>query len=455
MSQLSIIEAGPSGSTNTRFTDSQRVWVLTQLSLARGLLNKPESELGNTISDALYDKFCVLFDRMQHKHGLIGTPSRRTVKSIWQQFFTFGKFESTRGGGRPAKKVGEEIEFVFNESDKRPSTRNIRDTLGAGFVSHELVRKHLRNRLGLFPYKQPVGQVLTQDHIARRLRFANKMHNYIFSTKTIDPLDICFSDECMVDLNAGANRQTIRFWDIKGDFNVHDNLREHVQFGVKTLVLLLVHGRVGLIGPYLVREIDDTDGIGRRTSTSARFKECLRNQALPELRRRLFEKGLAWESCWYQQDGAGPHTTRTVVDYLKTVFNDRLISLNLSFEWPPKSPDLNLLDYKIWSLMKMKVAENQPHDIETLELSISKACADISIEAVRKGANEFSERILALKESGGRHFEQTLLKFQTAKRQISRDICCWCETIHECNCFDCQNACLEMNLQRFNLQDVD
>jgi len=53
----------------------------------------------------------------------------------------------------------------------------------------------------------------------------------------------------------------------------------------------------------------------------------------------------------FQQDGAPAHRARETVELLKVETPD-FIPPNL---WPPKSPDLNPVDYKIWSLLQERV----------------------------------------------------------------------------------------------------
>lgn len=48
--------------------------------------------------------------------------------------------------------------------------------------------------------------MLEGKHIRKRLDFTIKMHDRIHQKEDIDPSDICFFDECMVDMNAGANK---------------------------------------------------------------------------------------------------------------------------------------------------------------------------------------------------------------------------------------------------------
>ncbi|CAM1314401.1 Uncharacterised protein r2_g2498 [Pycnogonum litorale] len=57
----------------------------------------------------------------------------------------------------------------------------------------------------------------------------------------------------------------------------------------------------------------------------------------------------------FQQDGAKAHTANASVAYPK----ERVPELLEPEIWPPNSPDLNPLDYRIWASLSNKVYENR------------------------------------------------------------------------------------------------
>ena len=48
---------------------------------------------------------------------------------------------------------------------------------------------------------------------------------------------------------------------------------------------------------------------------------------------------------WLQQDGATCHTAEVILDVLRPVFEDRIISHRADVVWPPRSCDLTPLAY--------------------------------------------------------------------------------------------------------------
>jgi hypothetical protein len=57
----------------------------------------------------------------------------------------------------------------------------------------------------------------------------------------------------------------------------------------------------------------------------------------------------------YQHDGAQPHCCQVVRQYRNHKFPNQWIGRDGAQNWPPQSPDLNPLDYHVWSYMKAMV----------------------------------------------------------------------------------------------------
>ena len=69
---------------------------------------------------------------------------------------------------------------------------------------------------------------------------------------------------------------------------------------------------------------------------------------------------------YYQHDGAQPHFSQVVRQYLVHKFQNRWIGRGGTQNWPPQSPDLNPLDYHVWGYMKAMVYEQKVNTREEL-----------------------------------------------------------------------------------------
>ena len=64
---------------------------------------------------------------------------------------------------------------------------------------------------------------------------------------------------------------------------------------------------------------------------------------------------------WFQQDGAPPHVTPPVMEFLYSKFGSRIISRNSEHSWPPNSPDLSCLPGPILSGFQLLVGGHYAH----------------------------------------------------------------------------------------------
>ena len=69
---------------------------------------------------------------------------------------------------------------------------------------------------------------------------------------------------------------------------------------------------------------------------------------------------VAGDNFVFQQDSAPAHRARDTVELLQHETAD-FISPEL---WPPNSPDLNSVDYKIWGIIQQRVYEMQIHNVD-------------------------------------------------------------------------------------------
>ena len=111
---------------------------------------------------------------------------------------------------------------------------------------------------------------------------------------------------------------------------------------------------------------------------------------------------------WFQQNGAPCHASATVMDFLRSKFNDRIISRGSAHHWPAYSPDLSCLDFSFWSLALDRVVKSEPKTIQDLKKVVQDFATGISEELLRKMARHTRRRAeLCVAERGG-YFEHLL-----------------------------------------------
>lgn len=114
------------------------------------------------------------------------------------------------------------------------------------------------------------------------------------------------------------------------------------------------------------------------------------------------------QNLWLQLDGAPAHFSAIVREILNENFQQRWIGRGGSIAWPPRSPDLNPLDFFLWGYVKSEVYKVPPTTRENMQLRIIQAFRPITPEMLVHVQRSFHERIPLCLQNAGSHFEQFL-----------------------------------------------
>ena len=84
--------------------------------------------------------------------------------------------------------------------------------------------------------------------------------------------------------------------------------------------------------------------------------------------------GNSFNNIWWQQDGAPSYTNSATINYLRGSFPGKAISKWGDFPWPPRSPDLTVMNFFLWSHLKQKIWDvpqnQQPTDLNQFRNTI-------------------------------------------------------------------------------------
>ncbi|CAK9821562.1 hypothetical protein ANTRET_LOCUS270 [Anthophora retusa] len=109
------------------------------------------------------------------------------------------------------------------------------------------------------------------------------------------------------------------------------------------------------------------------------------------------------EEMWFQQDGATAHTARSTMDTLRGIFGERIISRNLAFNWPPRSPDLTAPDFFLWGYLKEKMYANKPRSLDQLKENIRTEIRNIMPETLTNVMENVLKRVQLCEAKNGQH----------------------------------------------------
>ena len=109
-------------------------------------------------------------------------------------------------------------------------------------------------------------------------------------------------------------------------------------------------------------------------------------------------------------DGAPLHFSVDVRRLLNNIFRDRWIGGGAPFPWPPRSPDLNPLDFYLWENLKALVYRTPIQDVQSLRARIMTGCETIcnTPGIFQRMRDSIRGRVDACINADGGHFEHLL-----------------------------------------------
>jgi hypothetical protein len=113
---------------------------------------------------------------------------------------------------------------------------------------------------------------------------------------------------------------------------------------------------------------------------------------------------------WFMHDGAPAHFARAVRRHLTRRYGERYMGRGGPVPWPPRSPDLNPMDYCVWGHVKSLVYTSAVDTVEELEDRIEGACQQIRNEpgVFERIRNSMRRRVQCCVQMQGQHFEHLL-----------------------------------------------
>jgi len=110
---------------------------------------------------------------------------------------------------------------------------------------------------------------------------------------------------------------------------------------------------------------------------------------------------------YYHHDRAPPHFSQVIRQYLNHKFPNRWIGRSGTQDWPPRSLNLNPLDYHAWGYVKAVVYEHTVNTRkEMLQRILSAARSINTAAALRKVSSFLVTRVRKCIQADGGHFEQ-------------------------------------------------
>lgn len=318
-------------------------------------------------------------------------PVPRTIVRAVQRGRDTGSVMSQQGSsGGPRRHLLDEEEAILDLVQENPSTstRLIARQLN---VSQSFVSQVLRTE-ELHPYHIQRVQALQEEDFPRRVEFCE----WLIRQDRVNPnftSDVLATDESCFTRNGIMNFHNTHIWSVE---NPHAFRRVHCQqqFSVNVWAGIVNNQ---LLGPcFLPPRLNGPLYLNFLQNDLIDLIDDVPLAVLPRM--------------WYLHDGAPPHFFREVRDHLNNVFPYRWIGRGGPVAWPPRSPDLNPMDFYFWSHLKSLVYQTEAENVEDLMNRIVGAG-----NLIRQQPNIFQNvmrnwvrRAQLCVEVGGRNFEHLL-----------------------------------------------
>ena len=298
--------------------------------------------------------------------------------------------------------VAEKVKKTLAE-DEPNANHSLRKIAKRESISRSTAQRILRKDLGVKSVRKIKGQRLSQKRKVSRLARCIKIKELINRKKgagKINSNNLFFSDEKIFRiLETSGGTQNNRLW-IPGDMLKCEMPARVLILECETnapgVMVGLSVGQKGITRPVFIDK-------GCKMNSDVYVNQVLKGGYFPEI------SAIAGKDWSFQQDGAPSRRSKQTFSYLR---NNTPAFIG---EWPPKSPDLNPLDYSIWSILAQDVNSQNPEDYNDLRACITRAVKKLDQETASKACGEFAMRIdLCISERGG-HFEH-LLKAEKRKK---------------------------------------
>lgn len=285
--------------------------------------------------------------------------------------------------------INEENEYEVLQcvvENPQASTREIEVDLGISRSSvNRILKKHKYHA-----YHIELHQELYDRDYAKRVTYCQDMLNRIDN----DPHflnKILFCDESTFKSNGMVNRHNCHYYSTENPHWLREIDHQ------KKWSINVWGGVIGnhVIGPYF---FDDT-------LNGEKYLQFLRDE-LPLLLQDIPEAVL--EELYFQNDGAPAHYYAEVRTYLNNWRENKWIGRDGPINWPPRSPDLTLMDFFLWGYVKNKVYQEKPTSKENMKERIREVFRNITPAMLNSVLQENIVRFNKCIEEGGRLFEHLI-----------------------------------------------
>ena len=330
-----------------------------------------------------------------HKTGKSKSDIFKTLKSlginrmfVWRTIDRFTATQSIkdrpRSGRKRSVRTKNTIKAVENRIRRNPLRKQkIMREMG---ISPRSMSRIIKHDLKMSAYRRMTGQRLTVSLKKIRAerattllsRYANSAHRKIL-----------FSDEKIFNIEQKYNRQNDKVY-ARSSREAQEKVGR-VERGHHPSSVMVWWG-VSFDGTTKLHFCNQ--GVKTRAKN---YQEDILEKVVKPLSDTLFA-GKHWV---FQQDSAPAHKARTTQQWLE----ENVPEFIKASDWPSGSPDLNPLDYRLWSHLELMACHRGHRNLESLKAALVKAVERFPQEVLRTAIDDWPRRLQACVKAKGGHFE--------------------------------------------------
>ena len=273
----------------------------------------------------------------------------------------------------------------IQSQDNQPGTHKSQRKIGNAIAICQTSVHRITKELNLKAYKR-IRVSRRDETVKQKRKTRSKNLDKRFTKNDVERM--FFTDEKDFTIEVARNRQNdLLYGHKKKEIPVGRLYHETSQFSKKVMA---------------------SAGVSRRGKTRIRFIDTSKTKVNSECYIKLLDENLLQDSRTlyqdndfiFQQDGAPSHTSRITQKHLDAN-TPEFIGKD---DWPPQSPDLNLMDYHVWDSLSEKVYEGRSTKFTERELKqkIQQSWEQITQGEIRKAIASWKKRVRAVcRENGG------------------------------------------------------
>ena len=311
---------------------------------------------------------------------------RNFVYRTINRFRETGSLSDKPRSGRPVTATTREMKSAVRSRVWRNPRRSVRKMALELKISRGSLRRIVNRDLGLSSFKRKRVHFLTDKIRAKRLSRSKGLLTR-FANQGLEK--VLFSDEKLFTVEEASNRQNDRILSTSASAILEEH--KFVQ-RVQKPSSVMVWGGVSAIGRTSLVFIPMGVKINAVT-----YQNLVLEPVVKDLGVNMFGN----QPFLFQQDGAPAHTANSTQEWLRIEIPDFIAKE----EWPPSSPDVNPLDFCVWSILETKACSKSHKSIESLKASLVKEWNNIPQETLRIAVEAVPKRLNAIVKKKGGYIE--------------------------------------------------